>query len=125
LTETDNTARGVLDFHRNFTINYGTSSFNFNMSPHRKEDTLNMFHNENCITYVHSHFSCKECFNFVTEGCGLKNTNSQFAHVCKRYRYPNDIRINGYPLSRIKILPYETEVHYYEMSILTNLMFIL
>lgn len=30
----------------------------------------------------------------------------------------------GYSLSRIKILPYETEVNYYEMSILTNLMFI-
>jgi len=23
---------------------------NFNMSPHRKEDTLNVFHSEDCIT---------------------------------------------------------------------------
>jgi len=34
---------------------------------------------------------------------------SQLAHICKRHRYPNDIRINGYPLTRIKIPPYETK----------------
>jgi Na+-transporting NADH:ubiquinone oxidoreductase subunit NqrA len=88
----------------------------------KEEDTLNVLHNEDCITYVHSHFPCKECFNFVTEGCGSKSTNAQFAHICKSFRYPSDIRMNGYQLSRIKILPYETEVHYYEMTILTNLM---
>jgi len=44
-------------------IHYGTSSFHFNISPHRKEDTLNLFHNEDCITHVHSNFPCKGCFN--------------------------------------------------------------
>ena len=72
---------------------------------------------------VHSH-SCKECLNFITEGNGSKNKKSQLARICKRHRYSSDIRMNGYPLSRIKILPYETEVCYYETSILTNWMYV-
>jgi hypothetical protein len=65
------------------------------MSSHKEEDMLNVFHIEDCITYVTVILNakimiCKEGFNLITKGNGSMNKNHpvRFSSIFKKIQVP-------------------------------------